>query len=239
LIFLFALCLGAGAALLYRQGSFGKQKQEWLGHINQLSNACHQASLQLDEQKLVNLSLERDLTTALESATAYSNKLSTMAAAGSVKTNLAVDIPKAENSHLDQTLLRMQEERDDLTVKLNDLTSALAKVDSELAETQRKLQASEGDREALLRQLKRLQSDRANLLLQFNDIALVREQLRKLKAEQSISRRLEWARRGVYGSSKGGELLRKGLASAPPASANYDLNVELRHDEAPKVLPPR
>ncbi len=224
--------------LFYRETSFGRQKQQWLGRLNQLSNACQEASLQLHEQKLVNLSLERELTTALESAGTYSNKLSTALAAGAAKTNLATT-PRAESSLPDPTLLELQEDRNGLTVKLNDLTKALGKVDGELAETKRRLESSEGDREALLRQLKRLQSDRAALLLQFNDIALVREQLRKLKAEQSISRRLEWARRGIYGSPKGAELLRKGLASAAPGSANYNLNVELRRDESPRVLPSR
>jgi hypothetical protein len=99
-----------------------------------------------------------------------------------------------------------------------------------LAEAQRKLQASEGDREALLKEFKRLQADRAELMRQFTDVKLVREQLRKLKAEQSISRRLEWLRRGTYGSNKGAELLRKGLASASTRPQNFDLNVDLRRD---------
>jgi len=62
------------------------------------------------------------------------------------------------------------------------------------ADTERKLAASEGDREFLLAELKRLQAEKVDLERQFNDLALLRDQIRKLKDELSIASRLEWIR---------------------------------------------
>jgi len=66
---------------------------------------------------------------------------------------------------------------------------------------------------------------------------MMRDQVRKLRDELSIARRLEWIRRGLYGSEKGAEKLQKGLASAGPQT-NYDLNVEVGSDGSVKVIPP-
>ena len=55
--------------------------------------------------------------------------------------------------------------------------------------------------------------------------------------ELSIARRLEWIRRGLYGSEKGAEKLQKGLASAGPQT-NYDLNVEIKQSGGAKIVSP-
>ncbi len=71
-----------------------------------------------------------------------------------------------------------------------------------------------------------------------NSLAFLREQVRKVREELSISRRLDWIRRGLYGvsSMKGGERLQMGFAPPPPPT-NYNLNVEIRQDGAVKVVP--
>ena len=73
---------------------------------------------------------------------------------------------------------------------------------------------------------------------QFNDLAVLREQVRKLKEELSVARRLDWIRRGIYGSrdQKGAEMLAK--PAAVPASApaaNADLNVEIKQGGGVKI----
>jgi hypothetical protein len=101
------------------------------------------------------------------------------------------------------------------------------------------LDAAEGDREFLLRELKRLQSEKADLERQFNDLDLLRTQVAKLKEEISVARRLDWIRRGIYGGGetrKGAELLMQGVTVAVPRT-NFSLNVELRQDGSATVLP--
>ena len=97
--------------------------------------------------------------------------------------------------------------------------------------------ASEGDREFLLKELKRLQAEKMELERQFNSLAILREQVKKLKEELSISRRLEWIRRGLYGEQKGGQRLQAGLPVAAPKT-NYALDVEIRRDGDAKVVAP-
>ena len=232
-VLLLIVCLVLGAALLYHLRTETKTTKDYLDTICQISNRWHDVSLKLNEQKLVNLSLERDLSEALEGAHGLSNKLRRdFVTTVTIPPAASVPVPRP-----DPRLPALEEEKDGLTSQVDNLTGALERLDCELAETQRKLNASEGDRNALLRELKRIEADRSRLMVQFNDIALVREQLRKLKAEQAVNRRLAWIRHDVYGSYKGAELLRKSLASAPASSSAYDLNVEVNRDGAARVVP--
>jgi len=223
------LVLGLGAALVNSHSISRHQRVQDLGAINQFSNAWHDVSQKLDEQTVANLALERDLAAASEIGNTIPD--STPKAALPPAT-VTAPLPEA-----DPNIAEFQKERDQFTTQLNGLTNALANLDRQMAEAQRKLQDSEGDRTALLRNLKRLEAERADLLQQFNDLALLRQQLRRLKAEQAISRRLDWIRRGLFGNPKGAELLHQ-VATAAPASGNYDLNVEMRRDGGAKVVAP-
>ena len=98
---------------------------------------------------------------------------------------------------------------------------------------QRKLEASEGDREFLLQELRRLQDEKNSLERQFNDLAMLRDQIGKLKDELSLSKRLDWLRRGLYGSTpKAAEKLKQPLTST---NRNFGLDVELRNDGSVKI----
>src|SRR5439155_1655978 len=119
---------------------------------------------------------------------------------------------------------------------MTDLTTSIGTLETQITDTQRKLEASEGDREFLLKELKRLQAEKSDLERQFNDLALLRDQVKRLRDELSVSRRLEWIRRGLYGSLKGGELLKKGVASSGASRTNYNLDVEIRRQGAPTIL---
>jgi chromosome segregation ATPase len=227
---LWTVSIGLAAGMYYQYRTASPAQPGWAAKVNQMSNALHGITVKLDEQRLVNSALERELSVAVAEANGYSNMLS-RASADLAKVNQAKSRSEAQPQLADPRVGELENERDGLNAKLEDLSGAMAKLDDDLAETKRKLEASEGDRGALLQELKRLEADRANLMLRFNDLAMLREQMRKLKAEQSVSRRLAWMRRGVYGSAKGAELLHKNLASAAPAG-NYDLNVEVRRSEA-------
>ncbi|HZM03400.1 MAG TPA: hypothetical protein VFC44_10270, partial [Candidatus Saccharimonadales bacterium] len=87
--------------------------------------------------------------------------------------------------------------------------------------------------------LKRLQAEKADLEKKFNDLAVLREQVHKLKEELSIARRLDWIRRGIYETfnQKGGERLIHPVHPLP-ATNNPSLNVELRQDGGVKIQAP-
>lgn len=236
---LFVIAAALGGGLFYRQMTAEDEKKKDTATILQLSNTVTETSQKLEEQKQVNLTLVRDLDTQTEELKNYSNKLAAATTHLTMTQNeakAAAEVAKAEMLKRDAKIAELESERDGLSRKMADLTGSIGKLESQIAETQRKLEASEGDREFLLRELKRLQTEKSELERQFNDLALLREQVRKLRDELSISRRLDWIRRGLYGSFlKGGEKLQKGLMAAP-AQTNYNLNVELGREGSVRVI---
>jgi len=85
-------------------------------------------------------------------------------------------------------------------------------------------------------------AEKAELERQFNDLAVLRAQVRKLKSELSISKRLEWIRQGLFatGEEKGGQVLTQmhNTSSNAKPAYSYDLNVEVSADGTVKVIPP-
>jgi chromosome segregation ATPase len=225
--------------LIYRHSTATYEKDKDVKQINSLSNQVVEVSGKLEEQKQVNLSLERDYATQGEELKTYSNNLAALNvnfAKAQADAKAQAETAKEEVRRRDARINELETERDGMTRKMNDLTNSIAGLESQITETQRKLEASEGDREFLLKELKRLQAEKSDLERQFNNLAMLREQVKHLRDELSISRRLEWIRRGLYGSLKGGELLRKGFASASEAGTNYNLDVEIKRQGGATVL---
>jgi DNA repair exonuclease SbcCD ATPase subunit len=226
------LCVVLCAGLVYDHRQTTRRAEQSAAGLQRMSNLWHTASQKLEEQRAVNQTLEQDLAASNKPVAGFPASSNASISPESVVPAVAT----AQGAQPDPRLAQLEEERDELTGKLNNLTKSLCDVQTEMSQTQRRLDASEGDRDALLRQLKRLQSQKSKLEEQFNNLAALREQMHRLREEQVVSRRLEWIRRGLYGQSKGSELLRRSLASAPPPSANYNLDVELRRSGDPKVL---
>jgi chromosome segregation ATPase len=241
IVLLIIVCLLLGVALLYRHGSAVEQHKKDTATILDFSNQVVEVTGKLRAQEQVNAMLETNLAARIEEVVEYSNRLTKVTAQLSKVQADAVAAAKAaadEIARRDQKISALESERDELDKKLIGLTTRITSLDSKIAETERKLAASEGDREFLLGELKRLQNEKADLERQFNDLAVLREQVKKLKDELSIARRLDWIRRGLYGDvKKGGELLQQGIV-AIPARTNYSLNVELSPEGARVVTPP-
>ncbi len=238
-IVLTILCVLLAVGLIYRHNLAAKEKKKDVATIVHFSNQVIEVSTKLDEQKMVNLSLERDYATQAEELKNYSNNLAAVSAdfaKAREEAKVAAAKAKEEIRQRDVRIAELESERDGLTRKMEDLSSSLSNLETQIADTQKKLDASEGDREFLLKELKRLQAEKSELERQFNDLAALREQVHKLRDELSVSRRLDWIRRGLYGSLKGGELLRQGLASATTEPKEYNLDVELRQDGGVKIL---
>ena len=235
---LLLLTVGLGAGLFYRHSTAQKKETEDVETITQLSNKVSESEKKLAEQTAVNVVLDRDLATRTQQLLETSNTLVTVNAtlekvreeAKVAATNAAADIAKR-----DARINELETQRDDLTKRMTDLNGQISGYETQIAEIQRKLSTSEGDREYLLGELKRLQREKNDLERQFNDIAMLRDQVRKLRDELSISRRLDWIRRGLYGSLKGAERLQK--PATGPGTNRYDLNVELKESGTVNITP--
>jgi chromosome segregation ATPase len=234
-VLVIALCIG----LWMRHTNANKQVQEYEAKLNQLSNQIVVATSDLNEAKQVNSTLETHLQQESEASKRLSNVLN-QTSATLAKTE--ADAKKAaaaaaeEVAKRDQRITELENQRDDLTKRMTELNGAITGLEGQIGETQRKLAASEGDRAFLLKELKRLQQEKMELERQFNDLANLRDQIGKLKEELSLSKRLDWIRRGLYGSTpKAAEKLKQPLTST---NKNFDLNVELHQSGAVKVNPP-
>lgn len=238
---LILVCLGLSAGLYFRHNKAIKQEKADTTTIVQLSNTVVQTQAELSDQEKVNEALRQNITSRTQQLLETSNTLVTVRATLAevrAEAKTAAETAAADLAKRDARINELENQRDDLTKRMTDLNGQIASLDNQISDMQRRLAASEGDREFLLQELKRLQSEKNELERQFNDLAMLREQVRKLRDELSISRRLDWIRRGLYGTLKGAERLQQGFEEEPqPAVQDFDLNVELKESGEVEVVP--
>lgn len=241
IIVLLLLSLGLGTGLFLRHNQAVNQDKQHVGTIIDFSNKLNQTSAQFEEQVQVNDSLKSSLEQRKKEIADTSNNLVRVSgelARTRSDAQAAAEAAKAELAQRDQRINELETQRSDLTKKMDDLTLNIDKLSLQIADTEKKLSASEGDREFLLKELKRLQTEKADLERQFNDLSVLRAQVAKLKDELSIARRLEWIRAGIYGAQerKGAEILMTGV-NQTSGRPRFDLNVELKQDGSATVVP--
>lgn len=242
-VLLIVVALGLGVALMMRHDQATKVKQQDEQIKSVLSNRVEETQAKLDEAEKMTVFLQTNLTLKGEELSATSNSLTKIAAdlaRTQKKMQEEANAARAEIERRDQQITQLTSQTNQLTMKMDDLTSNIDKLSKLIGETERKLLASEGDREFLLKELKRLQTEKADLEKQFSDLSVLRTQISKLKEELSVARRLEWIRMGIYGmqDKKGAERL---MNPTTPGSKtnNFDLNVELRQDGGATIIPPK
>src|SRR5437763_1420513 len=206
-----------------------------------VSNRLEQTKSKLDEMTQVNSTLETNLTVRSQDLAVKSNdlvKTSAELAKTQKEAQAAAEAAKAEMAKRDARINELEGQKTALDQQATDLKTAIGNLEKSIGDTEKKLAASEGDREFLLKELKRLQVEKAELERQFNDLALLRTQVAKLKDELSIARRLEWIRMGIYGmqAQKGAERLMAPTA-VPAAASNFNLQVELKQDGGAIIVP--
>ena len=195
IVVLVILCIALGVGLLVRHAKAVEEQHKAEAKIKQLSEDVMHTQDQLSEQKKVNDTLEKDLETRNTEAQNLSNKLeavTTTLAKTEQDAKAAAEQAKDEIARRDAKISDLEGKNDDLTKQMADLNTSITSLESQIDDTKKKLAASEGDREFLLKELKRLQAEKAELERKFNDLAVLRDQVRKLRDELSIARRLEW-----------------------------------------------
>jgi len=238
-IILAVLCIGLGVVLFTSKKQATEEKQAATATIVNLSNEVVKTSSYLTEQLQVNTMLTNDLTAARAEFVQLTNKFTDVVETLS-KTEASLKATQNAVAERDQKIAALETQNRELDEKAIDLSVALTNLTIQIGETQRKLDASEGDKAFLEGELKRLMAEKAELERQFNDLAILRAQVSKLKEELSVARRLEWIRRGLFASDeqKGAQKLMN-LRTPPPGPTNqYDLNVEINSDGTVKVIPP-
>lgn len=247
LVILIILCLALGAGLVIRHNRANDQKEKLEASITQMSNSWTHTSGLLDVQVQDNKGLTNRLqqkTSELESTTKDLNDTKATLAKSQAEAEAAAKAVKAAEAEIakrDTKINELENQNVALDKQANELKTAITGLEGKIADTQKKLAASEGDRQFLLKELKRLQAEKAELERQFNDLVVLKEQVRKLKEELAISKRLDWLRRGLYtaGSLKGAELLQHGVGKElGAAKTNQSVNVEMRRDGTTTINAP-
>jgi chromosome segregation ATPase len=241
IVILMILTLGLGAGLLWRHTTAAKEKKLNVEEKQYLSNQLVEAKNKLDDQEKMAVFLQGNVDATTRKLLEKSNEVARLSS-DLTKTQqdaqAAARVAQAEMQKRDAKINELEAQNTALDKQAGDLKSAIGNLERSIADTEKKLAASEGDREFLLKELKRLQTEKAELERQFNDLAVLRAQVTRLKDELSIARRLEWIRMGIYGMQnvKGAERLLSTNLDAT-AGGKFDLNVELKQDGGSSIVP--
>lgn len=245
-VVLIVLCLGLGGGLLYRHNTAVTQKRADEARIQDLSKQWTETSSKLTSQVEVNNALAADLESKKSELQKTAGELDTIRTTlGKTETEYnatkgQLEATRSDLAKRDARIGELENHNLALDKQAGEMKSAINDLEGRIADTQKKLAASEGDREFLLKELQRLQAEKAELERRFNDLVALREQVKKLKEDLAISRRLEWIRKGLYGSvpKRAGELMAGGVSKpAEPAATNVDLNVELKREGVVPAAP--
>lgn len=239
IIVLAAICVGLGVVLFTTKKRADDQHTKDVDTILNHSNQWVKASRELDEQRQVNLMLTNDLGTVRTEYSNLTNRFTEVV--GTLgKTEASLKATQEAVAERDQKIASLETQNRELDEKSIDLSAALTNLTTQITETQRKLSASEGDKAFLQKELERMMTEKAELERQFNDLAVLRAQVSKLKEELSIARRLEWIRKGIFAADeqKGAQrLMNVRSPAAQKSTNNFDLNVEVNSDGSVKVIP--
>jgi len=240
-VILSLVCVALAAQLVMRYGKGGRDEKEFAavrGRAQNLSNEVIETRAKAEEESRLAAFLQSNLTQRDVEMAAASNTLAETAA--------SLSAAQSELKHVQEeakkTAARVAElegQKDEMQTKLDELAGSIRSLNSQIAETKRKLGAAEGDRESLTKELARLQSDKSELLRQFNDLAALRAQVALLRDEAAINQRLAWMAQGVYQAAgrKGAEALVTKPSTAG-TTANPTLNVDVQQNGGANIVPP-
>lgn len=249
IVILILVCVALGVALVNQQRESVRKTAELQDQISYHSNQVVQESARLEKQNQINSALMGDLESRALELKTLSNNLGKVIAdleksdAQAKATAEQLRTAQAELAKKDQKINELESERTVLGKQMDQLTNSIGDLEKLIAATEKKLATEKGEKAFLVKELTRLRAEKSELERQFNDLAVLRVQVSKLKEELAISRRLEFIRLNLFGSSgKGGAEKLMAPASKPPAAAskgtNYGLEVEVRPDGGAKVISP-
>ncbi|MEY2409923.1 MAG: hypothetical protein QOF48_2593 [Verrucomicrobiota bacterium] len=238
-IILSIACAGLLGAVVYQR----VQGQTRLTDLNTATNQLAETRAKLAEQEKLTGFVQEKLDVRSTELTSVSNELvraNNQYAA--VQTELKgaqneIKTVQADVQVKGARITQLEAEKDEMTKKLGELAGQINTLDGQITETKRKLAAAEGDRSYLTKELARLQTDKADLLRQFNDLAVLRAQVALLRDEAAVNQRIAWTSQGVYATAnrKGAEALLN--RPSPSTKPDPSLDVELEKNGGAQIVP--
>ena len=113
----------------------------------------------------------------------------------STATSLAEAKTAAETAT--EKITELTAKMDDFNVQKGALQTQITGLNDKITETNTKLESAEGDRVFLLRELNRLEGEKAKLVERMNNVDFLAEQLKTIKSRIAEARRRRWREMGV------------------------------------------
>jgi chromosome segregation ATPase len=244
IVVLAVVCIGLAIALVATKTQNDEQHAKDVSSISDFSNQLVTVTKQAVDLSQVNLMLTNDLSLSRQQTAELSNSLlNASTTLASTKSELATEQDQVvtltnQVSNLNDRIADLETQNQVLDQRANDLTNTIAQLNAQIEDTQNKLAISETNNVFIQAELQKQLAEKAELERKFNDLDEVRAQVKKLKNELFVARRIELDKSN-NDTKKGGELLIQRTPLSPPKSApNYDLNVEVGSDGSVKVIPP-
>jgi len=238
-IVILALACGGMLVALYAMKKAADERfRKDTDAILDFSNQLVTARASLDELGQVNLRLTNDLATSRQESLAFSNQF-TETSSSLVTTKATLQDAQAQITNLNERITGLTTQNQVLDQRAAALSSAIASLNEQIAATRQQLADSETNNTFLEKELQRQTAARAELEGKFNNLTTVRAQVKKLKEDAFVSRRLQWMQAGTDPGSqqRGGQMLVQRTAPTPARPPHYDLNVEVGSDGSIRVFP--
>jgi DNA repair exonuclease SbcCD ATPase subunit len=239
MVVLIVACVGLIVALFTTKKAMDDRVRKDADAIVDFSNQLTTATANLDELRQVNLMLTNDLASSRQEALTFSNQF-TETTGALADTKASLQNTRDQITRLNSHIADLEAQNQVLDQRAAALTNAIASLNAQIADTQQKLAGSETNNAFLEKELQQQTAARAELESKFNNLSTVRAQIKKLKADLFIARRLEWMRKGSDPGlqQKGGQLLiQRTPATNSARPPHYDLNVEVSSDGSIHVIP--
>jgi chromosome segregation ATPase len=237
-------CFGLAVALVTIKHQADARQTASANTILDFSNQIAKDNVHIEDLSQANLSLNNDLASNRQASLALSNQLAETSGA-LASTTVSLQSAQQEITNRDAHIADLEAQNQELDQRASLLSNTIAALDTQINLTRAKLATSETNNAFLDGELKRQIAERAALERKFNDLAQLRAQVRKLRDDLIIARRLEWMREGIDSTKpvKGGQLLMQRSTPAnhaTPAAGSplYNLNVEVGSDGSVHVIPP-